>query len=35
VRLSVPYLGYNQAIRPPGEHTLIRLAPLRLPSLIP
>lgn len=35
VRLSIPYLGYNQSIEPPGEEVSIRLAPLRLPSLIP
>jgi hypothetical protein len=35
VRLSVPYLGYNEAIRAPGEAMTIRLAPLQLPGLIP
>jgi hypothetical protein len=35
VRVSVPYLGYNQAVRPPGKALSIRLVPLRLPSLIP
>lgn len=35
VRLSLPYLGHNQAIRPPGETVVIRLAALQLPSLIP
>jgi hypothetical protein len=35
VRLSIPYLGYNQSIEPPGQEVSIRLAPLRLPSLIP
>jgi hypothetical protein len=41
VRVSVPYLGYNQAVRLPGKShpegtaLTIRLAPLRLPSLIP
>jgi hypothetical protein len=35
VRLSIPYLGYNQSIEPPGREVSIRLAPLRLPSLIP
>jgi hypothetical protein len=35
VRLSVPYLGYNQAVRPPGKELIIRLAALQLPSLIP
>lgn len=35
VRLSVPYLGYNQAVRPPGKELVIRLAALQLPSLIP
>jgi hypothetical protein len=35
VRLSIPYLGYNQQIKPPGEKIMVRLAPLRLPSLIP
>jgi hypothetical protein len=35
VRVSVPYLGYNQAVRPPGKALAIRLVPLRLPSLIP
>jgi hypothetical protein len=34
-RVSVPYLGYNQAVRPPGKGLTIRLPPLRLPSLIP
>ena len=35
VRVSVPYLAYNQAVRPPGKAMVIRLVPLRLPSLIP
>jgi hypothetical protein len=35
VRVSVPYLGYNQAARSPGKSLTIRLVPLRLPSLIP
>lgn len=35
VRLSVPYLGYNQAIQPPGKQLFVRLSPMRLPSLIP
>jgi hypothetical protein len=35
VRISVPYLGYNQAVRPPGKALSIRLVPMRLPSLIP
>jgi hypothetical protein len=35
VRVSVPYLGYNQSVRPPGETVVIRLAPRRLPSIIP
>lgn len=35
VRLSIPYLGYNQSMEPPGQEVSIRLAPLRLPSLIP
>jgi hypothetical protein len=35
VRVSVPYLGYNQAVKPPGKALTIRLAPMRLPSLIP
>jgi hypothetical protein len=35
VRVSAPYLGYNQRVRPPGDSVTIRLAPLRLPSLIP
>ncbi len=35
VRLSVPYLGYNQTVRPPGKELIIRLAALQLPSLIP
>lgn len=35
VRLSIPYLGYNEAINPPGKEVFIRLTPLRLPSLIP
>lgn len=35
VRLSVPYLGYNEPVRPPGRALELRLPPLRLPSLIP
>jgi hypothetical protein len=35
VRLSVPYLSYNQPVKPPGKELFIRLTPLRLPSLIP
>jgi hypothetical protein len=35
VRLSIPYLGYNQGIKPPGEEVTVRLAALRLPSVIP
>lgn len=35
VRLSVPYLSYNQAVRPPGKELILRLTPLQLPSLIP
>jgi hypothetical protein len=35
VRLSVPYLGYNQTVRPPGSEVEIRLPGLPLPSLIP
>jgi hypothetical protein len=35
VRLSVPYLSYNQLIKPPGKELSVRLTPLRLPSLIP
>ena len=35
VRLSVPYLGYSQVVKPPGKPFEIRLAALRLPSLIP
>ncbi len=35
VRLSMPYLGYNQSVRPPGKELFVRLTPLRLPSLIP
>jgi hypothetical protein len=35
VRVSIPYLGYNQAVRPPGKALTIRLTPMRLPSLIP
>jgi hypothetical protein len=35
VRVSVPYLGINQAVRPPGKALTIRLVPMRLPSLIP
>jgi hypothetical protein len=35
VRLSIPYLGYNQRIRTPGEEVTVRLAALRLPSVIP
>jgi hypothetical protein len=35
VRVSVPYLGYNQLVRAPGKSLTIRLSPMRLPSLIP
>jgi len=35
VRLSVPFLAYNERVRPPGGDFVIRLTPLRLPSLIP
>jgi hypothetical protein len=35
VRLSVPYLSYNQLIKPLGKALFVRLTPLRLPSLIP
>ncbi len=35
VRLSVPYLGYTQPVKPPGKQFEIRLGALRLPSLIP
>ncbi len=35
VRVSVPYLGFNKQVRSPGDTLNIRLAPLRLPSLIP
>ncbi len=35
VRLSVAYLGYNQAVEPPGGQFKFRLPPLHLPSLIP
>lgn len=35
VRLSVPYLSYNQTVRPPGKELSLRLTPLQLPSLIP
>mgnify|MGYP000396859931 FL=1 len=35
VRLSVPYLGYSQPVKPPGKQFEIRLGALRLPSLIP
>jgi hypothetical protein len=35
VRVSVPYLGYNQSVQPPGKALTIRLVPMRLPSLIP
>jgi hypothetical protein len=35
VRLSVAYLSYNKAIRPPGGAFAIRLPALRVPSLIP
>lgn len=35
VRLSVPYLGYSQEIRPPGTQLLIRIPPLHIPSIIP
>jgi hypothetical protein len=35
VRLSVPYLGYNEAVKAPGEALTIRLAALQLPGLIP
>jgi len=35
VRLSVPYLGYSQEVRPPGSQLLIRIPPLHVPSIIP
>jgi hypothetical protein len=35
VRLSVPYLGYTQPVKPPGKQFEIQLGALRLPSLIP
>jgi len=35
IRVSVPYLGFNRTIRPPGDAISIRMPPLRLPSLIP
>jgi hypothetical protein len=35
VRLSVPYLGYSEAVKAPGEAFTIRLAALQLPGLIP
>jgi hypothetical protein len=35
VRLTVGYLGYSQAVKPPGGQFQIRLPGLQLPSLIP
>ena len=35
VRVSIPYLSYNERITPPGDRITIRLSPLALPSLIP
>lgn len=35
VRLSVPFLAYSREVRPPGDGFVIRLDPLRLPSIIP
>jgi len=35
VRLSVPYLGYSQAVKAPGGAFEIRIPAIHLPSLIP
>lgn len=35
IRLTVPYLGYSQAVKPPGGQFEIRIPALHLPSLIP
>jgi hypothetical protein len=35
IRLTVPYLGYSQAVKPPGGAFEIRIPALHLPSLIP
>lgn len=35
IRLTVPYLGYSQAVKPPGGAFEIRVPAIHLPSLIP
>ena len=35
VRLTVPYLGYSQPVKPPGGAFEIRIPAIHLPSLIP
>lgn len=35
VRLSIPYLAYNQTVKAPGEASAVRIKALRLPSIIP
>jgi len=35
IRLTVPYLGYSQAVKSPGGQFEIRIPALHLPSLIP
>ncbi|MHC4816285.1 MAG: hypothetical protein ACYTFN_24800, partial [Planctomycetota bacterium] len=35
IRLTVPYLGYSQAVKPPGGQFEIRIPAIHLPSLIP
>lgn len=35
IRLTVPYLGYSQAVKPPGGAFEIRIPAIHLPSLIP
>jgi len=35
IRLTVPYLGYSQTVKPPGGQFEIRIPALHLPSLIP
>ena len=34
VRVSVPYLGYSQLVKPPGNDYEIRIAPLQLPNYV-
>ena len=35
IRVSIPYLNFNQTIKPPGDNLVIKLNALRLPSIIP